>query len=116
MVGWEGDFPDDGRPKGGQAREAVNVEPGDWRSGDGSPLGTTARKVRVAVHGGKASKGRNAPRGGRGCYRLGSQERRLAATPGGNVVNPRVGSALQHMRPGGEEQDGEAVQDREAGT
>jgi len=55
------------------------------------------------VHGGKASKGRNAPRGNVVAQKRSIREDRTVGDIGGNVVNPMVGYALQYTRPDREE-------------
>jgi len=68
------------------------------------------------VHGGKASKGRKAPRGNVVTRERLVRKDRTASGISGNVVNPRVGYALQYTRPGREEETGEVAQNHEVGT
>jgi hypothetical protein len=68
------------------------------------------------VHGGKASKGRKAPRGNVVAQVGSVREDRTTGGIGGNVVNPRVGNALQYTRPDREEKTGEVAQNHEVGT
>jgi hypothetical protein len=87
----------------------VNAAPGDWHDGDALPPVALAREQSAAVHGGKASKGRNAPRESAGIHGRAAFASRDGGEPGGNVVNPRVGSAVQHPRAARKEQAGEVV-------
>jgi hypothetical protein len=68
------------------------------------------------VHGGKASKGRKAPRGSAVEEEGPVREDRASDDIGGNGANPMVGNALQHTRPDREEEAGEVGQNHEVGT
>ena len=68
------------------------------------------------MHGGKASKGRKAPRENVVTQGGSVREDRMPGGIGGNVVNPRVGNALQYTRPDREEETGEVAQNHEVGT
>lgn len=82
-----------GARKPGRSRRQADVVNGA-RERDGDTAG--------AAGGGKASKGRCAPRG--------------CSATGRNGVNPRVGSVLQHTRRVSEEEAVEVVQNHEDGT
>jgi hypothetical protein len=69
----------------------------------------------AAVHGGKASKGRIAPRG-RPEVSAHARKGRWLARPNRNGVSPRVGSEVQHLRSAREEEAGEVVENHEVGT
>jgi hypothetical protein len=87
----------------------VNAPAGDCRCGDVLPSGRRVSVGSAAVHGGKASQGRNAPRESAGHGRVARKGGRIRLT-GGNVVNPRVGSALQDTRVAREEEPDEVVE------